>query len=451
MPNDTSVRLIAEPVPSKFASIGRYMFILMLRNFATSQWVFSRNIDGRRVRSKPGCIIASPSVPADEETTEDYVNFWVRDGALTVNECIYRDLPSNEMLDDYIEFSHLVQQTAIDHNRPAHACFRIDGTLRPWGEQGDGPALRVLSILEIWDHLSDDAKALARTVLARDEDYITHHHQDKSDNAWEEIHGRSFFTRAAQRRALERLHVLAPKVGLPRNDRFDAIHRTLSDQLEEHWSDDLGHYRSIMDGKEKTEGDELRGHELNCDLLFAVTYAHMPCFTERMLRTAAKLRAFFEKLYPINAHDAALDMGPSIGRYPKDHYDGTIGEWDDQGHPWPLCTANLARFYYQCAVELGATTGFEITGPMAEFFGQTGVGHSGQVEKASQRYKEVLVGLVGAGDRLMRAIVYHSDHLELSEQTDRQSGMCRSVRSLTWSYSSFLAASRTREKAMTLL
>jgi glucoamylase len=47
----------------------------------------------------------------------------------------------------------------------------------------------------------------------------------------------------------------------------------------------------------------------------------------------------------------------------------------------------------------------------------------------------------------MRAIVFHSDHLELSEQNDRDNGFSLSVRSLTWSYSSFIAAARTREKA----
>jgi len=51
----------------------------------------------------------------------------------------------------------------------------------------------------------------------------------------------------------------------------------------------------------------------------------------------------------------------------------------------------------------------------------------------------------------MRAIVYHSDHLELSEQFDRTHGTCMSVRSLTWSYSSFIASSRIRENAISQL
>ena len=45
---------------------------------------------------------------------------------------------------------------------------------------------------------------------------------------------------------------------------------------------------------------------------------------------------------------------------------------------------------------------------------------------------------------MLRAVVYHSDHLELSEQFDGVSGYERSVRDLTWSYAAFLSAARAR-------
>lgn len=439
-------RTIAEPVPSKFASISRYMFMLMARNFATSQWVFSKDVGGTLLRSVPGCIIASPSVPGDIETNQDYVHFWVRDGALTVNECVYQNLPSEEMLNDYVYFSRLVQQNAAQAGKRAHACFKIDGTLRDWGEQGDGPALRILSILEIWDQLSEDAKSVARTVLSEDQRYINECHQEKTHNAWEEVRGHSFFARAAQRYATDRLYRAAAKVGVPQNGNAAAICNDLSQRLDKHWDEGLGHYWSVLDGE--TDGSPLRGHQLNSDLIFACTYAGMPCFDERMLRTVAKLREVFEPLYPINAVDAAIDMGPSIGRYPGDYYDGTPNEGEDGGHPWPLCTGNLARFYYQCMVELTTRPSIVITEGMRPFFKQIGCSHTGEISKSSLQYKEVLGALLTAGDRLMRAIVRHSDHLELSEQNDRNTGLCMSVRNLTWSYSSFLAASRTREMAV---
>lgn len=448
-------RITAEPVSSKFASISRYMFMLMTRNFATSQWIFSKDDNGVRLRSMPGCVIASPSIPADRETDQDYVYFWVRDGALTVNECVYQDLPSNEMLNDYVHFSKLVQQNAAKAGKRAHACFKIDGTLRDWGEQGDGPALRILSILEIWDQLSNDVKLVAQSVLSEDQRYIIECHKHKTDNAWEEIYGYCFFASAAQRFALEQLNDLATKVGIPRNENVMAICDHLSERLDDYWDEELGHYRSILDGEPIEDGAPLRGHMLNCDLIFACTYAGMPCFDERMLRTIAKLREVFENIYPINEIDAKSDMGPSIGRYPGDCYDGIMDDdkngvtHDDNniGHPWPLCTASLARFYYQCMLELDArpSPSIVITEGMLPFFNQIGFTHTGEISKSSPRYKAVLGTLLTAGDKLMRAIVHHSDFLELSEQNSRYTGMCSSVRSLTWSYSSFMAASRTRE------
>ena len=47
---------------------------------------------------------------------------------------------------------------------------------------------------------------------------------------------------------------------------------------------------------------------------------------------------------------------------------------------------------------------------------------------------------------MLRAVVAHSDHLELSEQLDGVTGYERSVRDLTWSYAAFLSAVRARDR-----
>jgi glucoamylase len=88
---------------------------------------------------------------------------------------------------------------------------------------------------------------------------------------------------------------------------------------------------------------------------------------------------------------------------------------------------------------------------MEPFFHQVGFKQIGKINKLSKEYKDLQNCLLIAGDKLMRAIVYHSDHLELSEQFDRTHGTCMSVRSLTWSYSSFIASSRIRENAISQL
>jgi glucoamylase len=350
------------------------------------------------------------------------------------------------MLDDYVSFSYTVQETAIRAGKPAHACFNIDGTERSWGEQGDGPGLRILSILEIWDQLSEDAKSTARKILLRDRQYIIDNYDSDTDNAWEEITGKSFFSRTAQRQAIDKLEKTSSQTGIDPEKKVPAIIQALTTLLKEHWASDLGHYRSILNGKAKN--GLLRGHDLNIDIVFACTYNGLTCFDERMLATVAKLRDKFEKLYPINEQDRALDIGPLIGRYPGDKYDGTVNQGEDMGHPWPLCTANLARFYYQCMIEITNLPSVTITKTMEPFFHQVGFKQIGKINKLSKEYKDLQNCLLIAGDKLMRAIVYHSDHLELSEQFDSTHGTCMSVRSLTWSYSSFIASSRIRENAI---
>jgi glucoamylase len=45
---------------------------------------------------------------------------------------------------------------------------------------------------------------------------------------------------------------------------------------------------------------------------------------------------------------------------------------------------------------------------------------------------------------MLQAIVFHSDHFELSEQFDADTGFEKSVSNLSWSYAAFLSAVRAR-------
>jgi len=53
-----------------------------------------------------------------------------------------------------------------------------------------------------------------------------------------------------------------------------------------------------------------------------------------------------------------------------------------------------------------------------------------------------------AGDKMLDSVVYHSNHLELSEQFDKSTGFEKSVENLTWSYSAFLNALRARSDSI---
>ena len=52
--------------------------------------------------------------------------------------------------------------------------------------------------------------------------------------------------------------------------------------------------------------------------------------------------------------------------------------------------------------------------------------------------------LVQAGDAMLRAVLFHSDNYELSEQFDGTTGFEKSLRNLSWSYAAFLSAVRSR-------
>ena len=110
----------------------------------------------------------------------------------------------------------------------------------------------------------------------------------------------------------------------------------------------------------------------------------------------------------------------------------------DGGQPRPLAYARVQAAFPQLlrAREYHyADPGSGLGQLSAGFFGQVGISASTSPGQAASF-------LEAAADKMLNALVFHSDHLELSEQFDKATGFEKSVRGLTWSYSSFLAAVR---------
>ena len=131
-----------------------------------------------------------------------------------------------------------------------------------------------------------------------------------------------------------------------------------------------------------------------------------------------------------------------IGRYPSDDYDGDVGDGSNAGHPWAICTANFAQLYYGVADAFRSGHGVafdDLTGP---FFAQLDL-HEPTVNDAAQA-DAVATALVAAGDGMLRAIIFHSNHYRLSEQFANESGIEKSVEDLSWSYAAYLSAVRAR-------
>ncbi len=105
--------------------------------------------------------------------------------------------------------------------------------------------------------------------------------------------------------------------------------------------------------------------------------------------------------------------------------------------PGRCARASFAELYYRLASAITAAGTIPLDANSTEFFNQVGVNSSTTPAAAA-------TALQSAGDQMLQAIVFHSDHLELSEQFDATSGYEKSVSNLSWSYASFLSAVRAR-------
>jgi len=418
--------------------IADFMYSLMLRNFATDGWAF---IGDGGVSSLPGCVIASPSKPHTQDTDQDYVFHWVRDSAICIIEAGVLEPPQSSLLDNYVAFSARTQTNAINAgNTVGHACFKVNGDVRNWSIQNDGPALRIISFIALWPRLNPNSQVLVKQVILKDLDYLLNVYQNSTVNLWEENSGRHLFTGAVQLRALTELKAQASSIGITISrpgDLTSAI-SWLSARPDVYWtSQNGGYYQS-------TEGGSGRGGNIDSDVIMAAVYGKMQCYSDKMMSTAAVIRDAFVGLYPINSWDNSQGFGPVIGRYPEDEYDGDMGDPPNIGHPWPACTCPFAEYYYNVAMEL-VNQPLKVNSQNQRFFQQIGfAGGTGNFNVGSSQQKQVLGLLDDAADKMLRDVVYHSDGLELSEQFDRNNGYEKSVRNLTWSYASFLSAMRAR-------
>jgi glucoamylase len=436
------VQLTVEQVD--FQVIAQHMFALMLRNVASDGFLFADPLDPGQF-SRPGCVIAAPSYPAEQPgVDQDYVFNWTRDAAVTAMEIAAAALPVRngagvEPLIDYTRFAKICQ----DNAQPtlAHACFTIEGQSRPWTEQSDGPALQTIALLQAFSQLDAATQAVAAQVIGTNVSFLLGAYQQQTTNLWEEHSGYSFFARATQLKCLRAISSNSHGIPVP-DGTSDAI-GWLEWALPGHW--DGTQYLSLLAESQGGAPSEPAGpgYDPNIDIVMASIYGAIPVTDTRLLATAWRLRQQWTdssspSFYPINGADRdQRGIGPLMGRYPGDTYDGDMADHVIGGHPWALCTSNFAELYYRLASEIAATQTVPFDDLSAPFFGQVGIG-------ADSSPTDAVAALDLAGDAMLNAIVYHSDNLELSEQFDGTYGFEKSVRNLTWSYAAFLSAVRAK-------
>jgi glucoamylase len=419
--------------------IAQHLFSLMLRNVASDGFQF---VDPNHPEpsdpqsfSLPGCIIAAPSSPANTAgIDQDYVYNWTRDAAITAIEVAAANLPAApgtavQPLADYVNFAQTCQNNATPSL--ALASYTIQGLSRQWTEQTDGPALQILAILDAYNQLDATTQAVAVAVVNNNLNYLMTAYQDQTFNLWEEHQGFSFFARSVQLRCFQAIQANA--IGIPVPAGIDAAIAWLQTALPQHWNGTL--YVSLLPAPP--------GYDANIDIVCACIYGAVPCTDTKLLATAAQIRDQWENpnspdYYPINGSDkAGQGIGPLLGRYPGDVYDGDVNDPSAGDHPWALCTCNFAQLYYTLANQIQSAQTVPLDQFSTTFFSQIGV-------TAATAVADVITALQNAGDAMLAAVIYHSDHLELSEQFDGVTGYEKSVRNLTWSYAAFLSAVRAR-------
>jgi glucoamylase len=414
---------------SNLTTLAQYMFWLMVRNVASDGFVFEDPVNAG-VLSQPGCVLASPSWENSvTHLSQDYVYNWTRDAAIVAIELGAGPLPTNQPLIDYVQFAQICQNSG-DFDR---AAFLINGTPRNWTDQTDGPALQTLAILLLFAQLDAPTQTVAKAVISANLNFLQNAYQGETYNLWEEEYGASFFARSVQLRCFQA--VTANTLGIPGPGWLSTAIPWLETALASHWNGQ--YYQSLL----PVPADYRAPYDPNIDIVMAAIYGAVALTDTKLLATAALLRSQWadpasKYFYPINGADQQRGIGPMLGRYPGDVYDGdTDAQMGD--HPWAVSTANFAELYYRLAKQITTTGTIPLDNLSASFFSQVGVA-------ASTTPAAAAAALQSAGDQMLQAVVFHSDNLELSEQFDATTGYEKSVSNLSWSYASFLSAIRAK-------
>lgn len=174
--------------------------------------------------------------------------------------------------------------------------------------------------------------------------------QSKTTNMWEEEFGFSFFARAVQLKCFQQ--VTANTVGIPVPPGTAAAITFLQNALQGHFNGQF--YQSLIP---PLSDSSKAPYDPNIDIVLSSLYGAVPLTDTKMLATAALIRrqqtdSSSSLAYPINAADLARTppLGPMLGRYPGDKYDGDVGEPASVvGHPWALPA--LAERAVEMAIE----------------------------------------------------------------------------------------------------
>jgi len=409
-----------------------------------------------------GAVVAAPQ---SRPPAPDYFFHWVRDSALIMNALIDEESENSgpeitRRWNDFARFSRRLQNSygADGEGEPR---FNADGSLDvlKWSRpQYDGSALRALALLRARERpvdLDEDAANAADGAVKTDLDFLAAN-DPKGFDLWEEYLGRDFYAGAVQAAALDDG---AQRMRELHDDRRAAAYSAARDgrlqRLEAHWNPDKARFgfaggtRTYWDGTRRPKpGDDLDSAVLLAAVHAGRAFGPFSLLDDRVLSTWVQLEDAFAALYPVN-RKRAPDEGVLLGRYPGDEYGG--------GNPWVLVTLAAAEADYGVAARLTRTSPYPVTALNREFLTRAlkradpsaaapELGRDMTADRA--RLRALLVGLVGRGDDVLRAVMRRAPKSGgLPEQFDKTTGAPASASDLAWSCAALITATSRRYEA----
>lgn len=415
-----------------------------------------RKVNGRDetvlLKPAPGSLVAAPSFD-----NPDYYFHWNRDSALVVSTLLrfvsqVEGAPAADkirvFLADFVRFSAQLQASETPYAL-GEVRFNVDGSVDeiPWSRpQHDGPALRVLALLDLLalgdGAASAETRALARQVIKADLDHLSYAFEAKSYDLWEYSFGHHFFTRLVQLSALERGAQEVP--ALARREWKTAA-TGLRRDLAHHWNEKDGIYHFSLGKVTNWEGNEVpevgAGRDAST-VLGALSAGYLEgAFSlsdPKILGTAWVVEDYFRRAYPLNEKHA---YAPAIGRHPDDDYYG--------GNPWFVNTSAYGELYYRLSAELsGGEAPFLVIKENRAFF-ESALGRSlklgTNLRQSDALREELSTALRAKGDGFLATMMeYVAEDGMMAEQFSKDDGRPISAVDLTWSYSAFLSAALAR-------
>ncbi|KAJ6103205.1 Glycoside hydrolase family 13 [Penicillium sp. IBT 16267x] len=396
-----------------------------------------------------GIVVASPS-----KVNPDYFYTWTRDAALTLKVLVDRFIAGDSSLEDVIQQYISAQAKLQTVSNPSgdlsdgsglgEPKFNVDITAftGDWGRpQRDGPALRATALIAYGNHLISAGKESVVMsniwpIVQNDLNYVAQYWNQTGFDLWEEIQGSSFFTIAAQHRALVEGSAFAQSLGQSCTGCDSQAPQVLC-FLQDFWNGTSVIANLANDGRSGLDANSLISSiqtfdpEAACD-----DRTFQPC-SARALSNHKLVVDSFRSIYNINSGKSA-GSAVAIGRYAEDTYQG--------GNPWYLATLAAAEQLYDALYQWNKQGSLAVTQTSLPFFqALVSSAVTGDYSSSSSTYSSLTSAVKTYADEFVSIVQqYTPSNGSLAEQFTRDNGVPTSAGDLTWSYAAFLTAGDRR-------